>query len=70
MQDFFDKIRHNIIIQAITFFVIFIFYVYVVNALANFYNIDHSAYANYMFFYAVLLLLYNVLPSSDRNFLN
>lgn len=69
MKDLIDFIKRNYVLQIIIGIFLFMFYVHVFNSVAAFYNIQASSYMNYMFFFAVLAILYMVLPQSERSFL-
>lgn len=69
MRDFIDFIRRNYVLQILLGIILFMFYVHVFNSVAAFYNIQASSYMNYMFFFAVLAILYMVLPQSNRSFI-
>lgn len=62
-------LQGNYVLKILLGIVLFIFYVHAFNSIANFYNIEPQDYANYMFFFAALVLFYFVLPSENRSFL-
>ena len=68
MREAIDFIRRNYVLQILIGFCLFLFYIYVFNSIAAFNNISVMSYANYMFFFAFLVILYCVIPT-ERKFL-
>lgn len=68
MREAIDFIRRNYVLQILIGICLFLFYIYVFNSIAAFNNISAISYANYMFFFAILVVLYCVIPN-ERKFL-
>ena len=68
MREAIDFMRRNYVLQILVGIFLFMFYVYVFDAIAKFNNISPTSYANYMFFFGFLVILYYVLPR-DRTFI-
>ena len=69
MRDAINFLQKNYVLQIIIGLFLFAFYVTVFNSIASFFNIQAISYMNYMFFFAALLLLYQILPKKSRDFI-